>query len=873
MDVKLEDGTVVTNVPEGTTRDELMSRLAAGGYKPKRSSGGIAEHLARIDQQRPAPQEPDPLQGVSYVSQQLKKGVAAGLGAPVDLTTTLMNLGIAGYGTAKGALTGSSDLPQLISDPVGGAGTFERMFQTNNAVQPTGPVNQVVGRVVRDLGAASVPIVSMAGKPAAFMPRDLSPVQRLAANTQGVGVPLAVGPALSVAGSTGGELAQSVVPDRFKHTADQTGQLLGGIAVPAMLSSRVQAVKSLADAGRPENANRLAGQYVENKLQSDVRNFPGARDRLSQALALEEEIPGLQYRVGQASDVPSLLDMERRVATSGPEQFNKRALQDLEQRNVIRSEAERRLPLLSGKSDVGARLEATQTERRGIASDLPEMSADAAGEVLRGSRNMMKGRYDQIAAEKFAAPVAEAERLNVRLDPSLLHAKANELLSNPILQYDATNAPAVVRRIVASAQPEQTPAILGPKGEPLSMPGSTAIPFADLKAMREAVNQDIAREAGGQSPNARQRLRALVDVRNEIDRTAQQAPDSVRKLYDDATSWYRDVYAPKFLRGVNLKQSMKDITGELKIPDEKLAGQYFKKLAPTPMNRFLTLYGENPQAMRAMEDHILDTYRREVVKDGVIDPKKHDNFIRNYDSSLNQLPTMRTNLDSRGNAARLLSEREEQLIQAQSLLERGSLDKLRYEDHGTLGLDPRKLDAFLTKNRDAFKEAVSSVYGEKTASDHLQNLEKIAKAATIADRGRLSENSFPAQSTNPMDLRGSLGFSSRTVFNMLRAVTTGRTSSEDMAFTLGMQSATHRINKALIAAEERAISDPDTARLIAESMSKPASSADGQMTLRKILEKGGLYVANTASGARNYATMTKYRAAPFAIDALQADEK
>src|SRR6185312_11973304 len=116
--------------------------------------------------------------------------------------------------------------------------------------------------------------------------------------------------------------------------------------------------------------------------------------------------------------------------------------------------------------------------------------------------------------------------------------------------------------------------------------------------MREAVNQDIAREAGSANPNARQRLRGLIDIRNEIDATAQQAPEAVRKPYNAAVDWYREEYAPKFLRGINLKQSLRDVTGEQRIPDERLPGQYFKKMAPTPMNRFLQLYGDSPQAMR-----------------------------------------------------------------------------------------------------------------------------------------------------------------------------------------------------------------------------------------------------------------------------------
>ena len=49
MDVRLPDGTVLSNVPEGTTQSEIVSRLKAGGYdvvqmgleEPKGESGFV----------------------------------------------------------------------------------------------------------------------------------------------------------------------------------------------------------------------------------------------------------------------------------------------------------------------------------------------------------------------------------------------------------------------------------------------------------------------------------------------------------------------------------------------------------------------------------------------------------------------------------------------------------------------------------------------------------------------------------------------------------------------------------------------------------------------------------------------------------------
>lgn len=869
--------TYQITAPDGATKEQVLE-YAKSKLAPQSGGHPVLDALDRFDKNYKEQPDPSAMQGVNYVGNKYLKGVAHGLGylAEAGPARDAANLVVAGLGTLNaelGSRTSGKDIRGEAMEPFKAPGVvapfLERVFRVDNTAEPTGPVNRFAGRIANDLGAASLPIAGIASRPALLLPRTAG-VELTRAATQSPLPVLTAGTGLQALASTAGETARQLAPEKYKDMADISGQLFGGVVAPAMVASRIGAIKAIKDAANPQNTSRVANDYVENRLQADVKNYPGAKERLAEAIALQDEIPGFQPRVGQGSGVPSILDMERRVATSGPEQFNKRSIQDVENQQAILRKAEQDLPLLTGRNDVADRLKLAQTERGAIAEQLPEVSAADTGQTLRGARASLKGKYDQLAAEKFNAPVEEANRLNVKIDPAGILAKAVEIGANPILGFDATNAPAILGRIKALGDNRVPgPLLLDSSGRPYRSSSIERIGFDELKAMREAVNQDIAREKGSANPNARQRLRALLEMRGEIDKTAQQAPEQVRKLYNDAVGWYRDEYSPMFNRGVNLKQSLRDITGEQKIPDEKLAGQYFKKLGSTPMSRFVTLYGDSPQAMRSMENHILDTYRREVVKDGVIDPNKHQVFLRNYDPALKQLPEVRRSLDSMGNASALLGERELQLANAQSLLERGNLDRLKFSDPNMPGLDPTKVNAFLAKNRAPFLEAVSSVYGERVAKDHLTTLEKIGKAAEISDRGRLSDNAFPMQSTNPADLRSAFGFTGRTVFNMIRAVTTGRTSTEDMAFTLGAQAASHRIGKALIAAEERAISDPQTAKLIAESIAQPATSERGQTTLRQILEKGGLYLANTATGANNYERMARLRAAPFAVNATQ----
>jgi hypothetical protein len=850
FEVTSPDGqTFTVEHPSVRTREEAISFARSQYEQPD-----LGDTLAQIDQMRQAmPQEEnryDPEgSSLNYLGQQLKKGVAATVGMPVDAVTNALNLGIAGYGLARGAITGDPGAsPEPIQNPVGGSDFFERMFLTNNDIKPTSKGVEVAGRFVRDAGAMAAPgaaIASRAAKPLASL------------GTQAV---------LSGLASTGGETARALAPEEYKDAADMAGTLIGGVAVPAFVANRIDAVNSLRDVTSPNKVNRFADDVVRGKIAGSVQGYPGAVQNLDDAARMEQEIPGLKYRVGQASGVPTLVDMERRVATSGPEQFNKRALQDQAQQAAIRAAAEKRLPLLTGNT-LDDQIQTVRQQRQGLAEALPTSQADDVGQTLRAARNSMKGRYDQIAAEKFTAPVKEAERLNVRVDPSGIIARAQQIQADPILKFDATNAPAILSKVDdLGKQPDLGGLILGPNGKPIRQTHAKAISFSDLKAMREAVNQDIAREATSMHPNARQRLRALMELRNEIDYTAQQTPEPVKKLWADATKWYRDVYAPKFLRGVNLRQNMKDITGDLRIPDEKLAAQYFKPLGTTPMDRFLKLYEESPQAMKAMQSHILDTYRRTVMKDGVLDPKKHDVFMRNYGAPLKKIPQLHDQLKNLSSASAVLAERETQLVQAQKILSQGELAALKYDALPDSGLDPNKINSFLRRRGDAFLESVGAIYGKQAARDHLENLKQISKAAEVAERGMLPPNASPSQAINPMGLQGKLGFTGRTVFSMIRAVTTGRTSPHDVAYTLGAQTASHRISQALIAAEERAISDPETAKLITEAIKHPMNSTKGQLTLKEILAKGGLYLI----GGNKFADYGQYRAAPFAVDATQA---
>lgn len=199
--------------------------------------------------------------------------------------------------------------------------------------------------------------------------------------------------------------------------------------------------------------------------------------------------------------------------------------------------------------------------------------------------------------------------------------------------------------------------------EPIDQEIPNALAYTDIKAMREAVGQDIARELTRGTSEARKRVRALREIMEVIDDTILSGDPKVAELYYKAVSAYRDDYARRFLKGVNLKSSLVDGYGVPRIPPEKLAANYFKPVhGALPAQAFIDLYGMHPRAVREFENSILNRYRLEVVRNGVIDPKAHEKFMsqKGYAAALDKLAGAGINTKGKianmGNAAETLAK-------------------------------------------------------------------------------------------------------------------------------------------------------------------------------------------------------------------------
>jgi len=315
-----------------------------------------------------------------------------------------------------------------------------------------------------------------------------------------------------------------------------------------------------------------------------------------------------------------------------------------EEADFLRARAEKLIPLVDRQ--VAAREAQIVAQEQQAKAGLPGASAltpEQRGVTLTRQQAVEKVKEDAISKQLYASVDAEAERIGAQFSQDGIALRARALAANPILAYDETNLPSVIRAIRATSNPTGdvvAPSLLE-RGMNAAIEPSVKrlippLDYPQISAMRTAVNQDISAEMASTNPNKRQRVSALLEMKATIDGTiAGSEYVSVTKLFNAATENYRNNYSPKFNHGINSKLMMNDSYGNPKVFSESILDQYMGKV--TNANAFLKLFGKNPEALAVMEDHILSRFGRDVIKDGAVDLRAYASFMKRNGDVLNTL--------------------------------------------------------------------------------------------------------------------------------------------------------------------------------------------------------------------------------------------
>jgi hypothetical protein len=165
-----------------------------------------------------------------------------------------------------------------------------------------------------------------------------------------------------------------------------------------------------------------------------------------------------------------------------------------------------------------------------------------------------------------------------------------------------------------------------------------------------------------------------------------------------------------------------------------------------------------------------------------------------------------------------------------------------------IGLDWGALNKWLKDNGTSASIMFKGAFGEKEGAEHMQRLRDASRMLEIMDRVKTPTTISADSSIGKDPFREKIGIGFRTLFNMLRAVKTGRTSEADMAVTLGGQSGSFFLVKAYNELLQSMASDPESSKYLltlAKTGGKPiltkAETKEKAKAIASLLGKVGYY--------------------------------
>jgi hypothetical protein len=460
----------------------------------------------------------------------------------------------------------------------------------------------------------------------------------------------------SAGGAVGGTTAGVIDP-----SAAGEGAVLGAV-LPAVTGSPVvqktvsavgKGVRSLVRPFTQSGKEELKALAFAKALNNDPTLIQRAIVLIQQGRTPEQ----VAVELG-STGLADLIKKTPQTAYETADIFRRRAAERTEDigRRVARVEA----GAAAEKAEVAAtgerRVAELMSQQRAIGSRPPEVRQRAVGETISGVRESeISRRQKEIVTPAYEAAFEAAPN---KFSMAPVEQAAADIRAMPAVKFDPEKAPLTAALL---ARYQTRPAVSGtPTGGPLMMgtPGTPAVPpTADLREANDllrAIHEDIATLSGTGNSADKSTLTNLYKLRSATLRSIEEGlPPEVVEKYSEARDLARTQIIEPFREGWVLNLEREGATGVPLLLPERITRKVLE--SDTNALKFAASFHESPAARQAIANGVLGQYRREVVRDGVITPTRHEAFLRKYGDQLDALDTigldLRPTVESYGRGA------------------------------------------------------------------------------------------------------------------------------------------------------------------------------------------------------------------------------
>lgn len=656
------------------------------------------------------------------------RGLVGMAGLPVDLVSA--GLGLVGAPISDRPVGGSAWLRENLP---------EAMFP--EAPDTTG--GRILARTGEELGASVLPAAGIMGAASRAGAQAIGPAQNAA---QAFLDPIRRSPlratlgeaAAATGAGVGAGVAQEMVPD--SPIAEMTGQIVGGFAptalanMPASLVARgANAIRSrVSETARRDVAREAARDYLGEMTAQQVENMNASE-------GIARQIPGFNPTLAERSGSPGLIakqaDIESKMTGQDLDAAVARRVTD---REAIERFAEGAAPKAAVGPDVvvdmarnrvenlrqgvDAQSGAIDAQRRTLAEGIPQANVAEEGARLRGLLQDRIGEeqagFKLVAREyglddpEFVVPFTDfrQELADAYRGASSLRTKTGER---------ATVPPAIVRDIENADDLQNFPALMEIRSD---------ITDAIRRAERQPSVDDV-------------QLRGLRAMKAQFDTALERAvrrtgdPEIAQRYAD-----FRQSYLTRFIEPLKQRASYdvlhRDPQGAYITPDERVVQAYFQKGNPTAAQQFNTVFGGDPEATSALESVAYDSLRRAAVRDGVIDQRALNNWLRDHESVLASFPQIRDRVQNIAQAESTLANRQRQLVQRKRAVD----DAILTREISAVDRDVRSADEAVARALESPRKMASLFSSVRKSQDARSALQRaVWNNLSEMPAGRLGE--------------------------------------------------------------------------------------------------------------------------------------
>ena len=444
-------------------------------------------------------------------------------------------------------------------------------------------------------------------------------------------------------------LDQGFTPEQVAANLKETG-------LAALLASSRQANTDIATLFSKRNLDRFAPvaaalAQAEEGLQRNALATEQQGAAQVNALSTQQQQALAAQRQQQAAALIALRQrraQELAGVRTGAQQQQEQVGSALQQ-TLSQTEAEAAAARQAELSRQMGEAQNLQLQQQQVAGQVPETSPLAVGRTITERRAAeISRRQKEIVTPAYENAFRIAGDKPIDFLP--VYDKASELASSVTSKFDPALTPDT-REVMATFAPSE--------------PGAdvTTLPQVTLRQADEvikAINRDRASLLKSSDPGARTAIRNLDALKATVETQIRSGVPEAAEAYTAARQTARTQVIEPFLKGWVANLQREGSTGvQVQAPESVvtkiLAGQ-------DEAERFLLALGNDQQAMEAVKAGIMDAYRNEVIKNGVIVPGAHSRFMSNakYGRALEALDRggmdIRQTLNEFGDRARALVE-------------------------------------------------------------------------------------------------------------------------------------------------------------------------------------------------------------------------